>query len=147
MRVRRVCFFAHGSWFSGYSLYVKNDRLVYVHNYLGLQEYRVISTQTLPRGECTLAFVFTRTGEHCGHGRLLINGHGVGEGEISRTIPAVIETSGEGQCCGYDSGLPVTEDYEAPFRFTGLLRRVVVEVSPGPGEDLEGQVRAAFTDH
>ena len=139
--------FAHGSWFSGYSLYVKNDRLVYVHNYLGLQEYRVISTQTLPRGECTLAFVFTRTGEHCGHGRLLINGHSVGEGEISRTIPAVIETSGEGQCCGYDSGLPVTEDYEAPFRFTGLLRRVVVEVSPGPGEDLEGQVRAAFTDH
>jgi hypothetical protein len=41
----------------------------------------------------------------------------------------------------------VTEDYEAPFRFTGLLRRVVVEVEPGPGEDLEAQVRAAFTDH
>jgi arylsulfatase len=59
----------------------------------------------------------------------------------------VIETSGEGQCCGYDSGLPVTEDYDAPFRFTGLLRQVVVEVEPGPGEDLEAQVRAAFTDH
>jgi arylsulfatase len=139
--------FAHGSWFSGYSLYVKDDRLVYVHNYLGLQEYRITSAEPLPRGDCTLAFVFTRTGEHRGHGRLLVDGREVGAGEIPRTIPAVIETSGEGQCCGYDSGLPVTEDYDAPFRFTGLLRQVVVEVEPGPGEDLEAQVRAAFTDH
>jgi arylsulfatase len=139
--------FAHGSWFSGYSLYLKGDRLVYVHNYLGLQEYRITSAEPLPRGDCTLAFVFTRTGEHRGHGRLLVDGREVGAGEIPRTIPAVIETSGEGQCCGYDSGLPVTEDYDAPFRFTGWLRQVVVEVEPGPGEDLEAQVRAAFTDH
>jgi arylsulfatase len=139
--------FAHGSWFSGYSLYLKGDRLVYVHNYLGLQEYRITSAGPLPRGDCTLAFAFTRTGEHRGHGRLLVDGREVGAGEIPRTIPAVIETSGEGQCCGYDSGLPVTEDYDAPFRFTGLLRQVVVEVEPGPGEDLEAQVRAAFTDH
>jgi arylsulfatase len=139
--------FAHGSWFSGYSLYVKDDRLVYVHNYLGLQEYRIVSTQTLPRGDCTLTFVFTRTGEHCGHGRLLFNGVEVGAGEIPRTIPAVIETSGEGQCCGYDSGLPVTHDYEAPFRFGGLLRNVVIELEPGPGVDTEAQLRSALTDH
>jgi len=140
--------FAHGSWFSGYSLYVKDDRLVYVHNYLGIEEYRIVATEPLPRGECTLAFVFTRTGEHRGHGRLLVDGREVGAGEIPRTIPAVIETSGEGQCCGYDSGLPVTTDYEAPFRFTGRLHQVVVEVEPAPGEpDAEAQVRAAFTDH
>jgi hypothetical protein len=35
----------------------------------------------------------------------------------------VIETSGEGLCCGYDSGLPVTDDYRAPFRFTGRISR------------------------
>ena len=88
------------------------------------------------------------TGEHRGHGRLFVNGQDVGDGEIPRTIPAVIETSGEGQCCGYDSGLPVTTDYEAPFRFTGRLHQVVVEVEPAPGEpDAEAQVRAAFTDH
>jgi len=32
---------AHGSWFAGYALFVQDDRLVFVHNYLGLQEYRV----------------------------------------------------------------------------------------------------------
>ena len=140
--------FAHGSWFSGYSLYVKDDQLVYVHNYLGIEEYRIVSAGTLPRGDCTLAFDFTRTGEHRGHGRLFVNGQDVGDGELPRTIPAVIETSGEGQCCGYDSGLPVTTDYDAPFRFTGRLHQVVVEVEPAPGEpDAGAQLRAAFTDH
>ena len=40
---------AHGSWFAGYSLYVKERRLVYVHNHLGLAEYRIDSTEDLPR--------------------------------------------------------------------------------------------------
>ena len=53
----------------------------------------------------------------------------VGEGEIPRTVPHVIETSGEGLCCGYDSGLPVTPDYAAPFRFTGRIEQVVVEIA------------------
>jgi hypothetical protein len=78
---------------------------------------------------------------------LRIDGREVGAGEIPRTIPAVIETSGEGLCCGYDSGLPVTADYEAPFRFSGRIRQVTVDLGPTPASDLEAQVRAAFTDH
>ena len=31
---------AHGSWFAGYALYVQDGRLHYVHNFLGLAEYR-----------------------------------------------------------------------------------------------------------
>jgi len=137
---------AHGSWFAGYSLYVKARRLVYVHNYLGLAEYRIVSTADLPEGATTLAFRFTRTGEHSGRGALLVGGRQVGEGEIPRTIPAVIETSGEGLCCGYDSGVPVTPDYAAPFRFTGRIARVVVETGPPGGADPGAEVRAAFND-
>ena len=62
-------------------------------------------------------------------GRLYVGERMVGEGEIPHMVPAVIETSGEGPCCGYDSGLPVTEDYRAPFRFTDRDRaRSRVEV-------------------
>ena len=119
---------AHGSWFAGYSLYVKDGRLVYVHNCMGLAEYRIESTAAVPAGKHTLAFDFTRTGPHRGRGTLLIDGQPVGEGDIPRTVPHVIETSGEGLCCGYDSGLPVTPDYRAPFRFTGRIDQVVVEL-------------------
>ncbi|MEO6626727.1 MAG: arylsulfatase [Burkholderiaceae bacterium] len=138
---------AHGSWFAGYTLYVKNRRLVYVHNYLGLAEYRIESTEEIPSGRNTLRFVFKRTGQHQGSGALYIGERAIGAGEIPRTVPSVIETSGEGLCCGYDSGLPVTTDYQAPFRFTGHITQVVVEVEDGPQPDAEGQLRGAMTDH
>jgi hypothetical protein len=138
---------AHGSWFAGYSLYVKNRRLVYVHNHLGLAEYRIDSTEDLPAGKATLRFCFTRTGEHRGRGQLYVGERLIGEGEIPNTVPHVIETSGEGLCCGYDSGLPVTDDYEAPFRFSGRIEQVVVEIYDAPPNDAEAQLRAALTDH
>ncbi|MCC6174626.1 MAG: arylsulfatase [Chloroflexi bacterium] len=135
---------AHGSWFAGYALYLKDGRLHYVHNYLGLQEYRISSSEPVPSGAQTLRFEFRRTGEHQGVGTLFVGDRKIGEGEIPRTVPAVIETSGEGLCCGYDSGLPVTADYRAPFRFTGTLKRVVVDVDGPPCTDGEAQVRAAM---
>ncbi len=57
-------------------------------------------------------------------------------------MPAVIETSGEGLCCGYDSGLPVTGDYRAPFRFTGRIAQVVVDVDVSRPPDADAQLRA-----
>ncbi len=138
---------AHGSWFAGYSLYVQHRRLHYVHNYLGIEEYRVSATEEVPIGKCVLQFRFTKTGEHRGTGTLFVGDRKVGEGEIPRTIPAVIETSGEGLCCGFDSGLPVTRDYEAPFRFTGRITQVVVEVEGDAAADRDAEVRTALTDH
>src|SRR5688572_4155018 len=139
---------AHGSWFAGYSLYVKGRRLVYVHNHLGLAEYRIRSDAPLPIGRIVVAFRFTRTGEHRGRGELFVDGRAIGAGDIPHTVPAVIETSGEGLCCGYDSGLPVTDDYRAPFRFTGHIEQVVVELDDRPApHDAEAKLRAAQTDH
>ncbi|MFN8524055.1 MAG: arylsulfatase [Chloroflexota bacterium] len=137
---------AHGSWFGGYSLYVKDGRLHYVHNHLGLAEYRVSSTSVLPSGQMTLGFRFRRTGDHRGVGTLFQDETPIGEGEIPRTVPAVIETSGEGLCCGFDSGLPVTADYRSPFRFTGTIRHVIVEVDGPEQMDPDARLQAAFTD-
>ncbi len=135
---------AHGSWFAGYALFVQDGRLVYVHNYLGLHEYRVESRVPVPRGDCVLALRFRRTGEHQGVAELWIDDACVGEGMIARTVPAVIETSGEGLCCGYDSGLAVSTGYSAPFRFTGTIQEVVVTVQDPENVDDDAQLRAAW---
>ncbi len=137
---------AHGSWFAGYSLYLKDRRLHYVHNHLGLAEYRISSTEEIGPGAAILQFRFTRTGEHRGTGSLHLGDRLIGQGEIPHTVPAVIETSGEGLCCGYDSGLPVTDHYRAPFRFTGRIVRVVVDVGAAANVDAEAQLRSAMTD-
>jgi arylsulfatase len=79
---------------------------------------------------------------------ILVDGERLsGEGDIPHTVPAVIETSGEGLCCGYDSGLPVTRDYRAPFRFTGHIEHVVVEIGESTATDAESLLRAVLTDH
>ena len=134
---------AHGSWFAGYSLYVKDRRLVYVHNHLGLAEYRIASTEDIAagqgdaRGSVSPAPASTRARRalrrRAPDRRRRHPAHGA----------AVIETSGEGLCCGYDSGLPVTHDYRAPFRFTGRIEQVVVEIDDAPAHRRGGAAARA----
>lgn len=135
---------AHGSWFAGYSFYVQNRRLHYVHNYLGLAEYHVASDEELPAGKLDLEMRFDKTGDHQGQTTLLCNGRAIGAGAIPQTVPHMIEMSSEGLCCGWDSGLPVTRDYAAPFRFTGTLRKVVVTVDGPVRNDPEAQWHGAL---
>jgi arylsulfatase len=122
---------SEGSIFGGFSFYVKNKKLHYVHNYVGVSEYKISSEKEVPEGKVTLRFEFRKTGDYQGKGMLFFNEEKVGEDVIPQTVPLSFSLSGEGLCCGRDSGQPVTEDYAAPFNFTGGLKQVTVEVS-GP---------------
>ena len=124
---------AHGSRFGGYTFYVKDGHLRYTYNYLGLAEYHVVSDEKVPTGPVELGFRFTKTDDFAGIGELFFDGRKVGEGQIPHTVPIQYTvTAGEGLCCGFDSGIPVTTKYAAPFAFTGTLRRVNVDVSGAP---------------
>jgi hypothetical protein len=142
--------FAHGSRFGGHSLYVKDHRLHYVNNFVGLTEQKVDATEDLPTGEhLLLSASFDKTGEKppgvaVGVLSLYHGDRKVGEGEI-RTQPGMFSIAGEGLTVGRDSGEPVTDDYpgEAPWSFTGgTLRRVGVDVSGDPYVDLEREAAA-----
>jgi arylsulfatase A-like enzyme len=126
---------AQGSVFGGFVLFVRHGLLHYVHNFVGMEEHRITSNVELSPGEHTLGFRFDKTGEHRGRGTLLLDGAPVGEGEIPHFTPTRFSITGEGLCCGYDLGMPVVDDYRPPFRFTGTLRRVVVEVEGPPFTD------------
>ena len=57
-------------------------------------------------------------------------------------MPNIFDITSEGLCCGYDSGVAVTDAYLAPFRFTGTIRQVVVEVDSTPLVNPEATARA-----
>jgi len=133
---------AHGGRFGGYALYVKDGRLVYDHNFLGIEHYTVTSEKNVPAGPAILRFEFEKTGEHQGMGRLFINGEKVGEGAIRRTISVTFGP--EGLEIGRDTATPVSESYACPFTFTGTLKRVVVQVDGAPHHDPEGDFQAAL---
>ena len=142
--------FAHGSLFGGHALYVKDNRLHYVYNFLGMDEQHVVGETDVPTGDqLILAASFEKDGEvspGTATGMLTLF-HGetkVGEGRI-RTQPGKFSIGGEGLCVGRDSGEPVTGDYpgEEPHRFTGgTINRVAVDVSGEPYVDLEREAVA-----
>ena len=56
--------FAHGSRFGGHALYVKDNRLHYVYNFVGMVEQKVVATEDLPTGEnLILSASFDKDGE------------------------------------------------------------------------------------
>ena len=142
--------FAHGSAFGGHALYIKDDRLHYVYNFVGMSEEKVVATVDVPTGEnLILSASFDKDGEDppgVATGMLSL-WHGdtkVGEARI-KTQPGKFMIAGEGLCIGRDSGAGVTADYpgELPWRFTGgTIRRVAVDVSGEPYVDLEREAAA-----
>ncbi len=142
--------FAHGSLFGGHSLYIKDDRLHYVYNFVGMAQQTVVATADVPTGKnLILAASFDKDGEdppHVATGMLSL-WHGdvkVGEGRI-KTQPGKFMIAGEGLTIGRDGGSGVSSDYpgEQPWRFTGgTIRRVAVDVSGEPYIDLEREAQA-----
>jgi arylsulfatase len=134
---------AMGSRFGGYSLFVKDRRLVYEYNFLNRERFVVTSSRDVPAGEVMLGVAFTRTGRLQGTAVLTIDGAPVGEAKIGRTIPARYSFSG-GLDCGQDCGAPVSEAYASPFSFTGTIRKVVVTLAPDDAPDPTADARAAL---
>jgi len=134
---------AMGGRFAGYAFFIKDNRLIYDHNYLGIEHYTVTSSAHVPAGPSILGYQFEKTGEHQGVGRLFINGNKVGEGEITRTIP--VTYGPEALDIGRDSLTPVTDAYEVPFQFTGVLEKVIVTVDGQPHLDASGDFQAAMS--
>ena len=142
--------FAHGSWFGGHSLYVKDNRLHYAYNFIGMFEQHVAATEDLPTGQdLILSASFDKDGEDppgvaTGMLSLYYGDRKVGEARI-KTQPGNFELAGEGLCIGRDSGAAVIGDYpgKRPWRFTGgTIKRVAVDVSGEPYLDLEREAAA-----
>ena len=142
--------FSHGARFGGHTLYVKDNRLHYVNNFVGMFEQKIDATEDLPTGEnLILAASFEKDGEdppHVSTGILSLY-HGdrkVGEGRI-KTQPGPFSLAGEGLAVGRDGSEPVTDDYPgvSPYRFTGgTIKRVAIDVSGEPFVDLEREAAA-----
>jgi arylsulfatase A-like enzyme len=126
----------HGNRHGGYAFYVADGHLHYVHNYLGLDRFRVRSVEPVPTGHHHLRFEFEPTGDpdvlrgrgRPGHLKLYVDGRLVGHDDAPHTVPLLFGIVGVS--CGfaaYDSVDP--ERYTAPFPFTGHLEEVVLDTS------------------
>ncbi len=136
-----------GTGSGGYAFYVKDGKLKYVHNYVSRALYEVVSVEPVPEGRHQLRFEFEPTGQlditkgvgTPGRGQLYIDGKLVGAAEIPVTTPLLFNPGG--LTCGANPGLPVTPEYPSPFKFTGKIYNVTVDVSGELIEDEEAELR------
>jgi arylsulfatase len=121
---------AQAGRFGGWSFYLKDGKPTYTYNWLGLQRYTVAATQAVRAGKATIRFDFAYDGGGLGKGgtgTLFVNGKKVATGRIERTQFAVYSAD-EGADVGADEGTPVTEAYKVPFKFTGKIGKVTIEL-------------------
>ena len=122
----------HGGRFAGYGLYLLKGKPVFCYNLAGVARYYVAGKEPLAPGAHTIVYDFKYDGGGIGKGGLgtiLVDGKAVATGRIERTLAfrlAVDETLD----CGEDTGTPVTEDYHLPFKFTGEIKKVVLDLTP-----------------
>ena len=141
--------FAHGSRFGGHSLFIKDKKLYYVYNFLGIKpEQKFVSTELKP-GKYTIGMEFIREGagkhgESLGRTKLFVNDKVVAEGPM-RTQPGKFTLSGDGLCIGYDSGDAVSQEYKSPGKFSGgTIFAVGVTVEKAQYVDLEKEAARAL---
>ena len=141
--------FAHGSRFGGHSLFIKDKKLHYVYNFLGIKPEQKFVSPELKPGKYTLGMEFTREsagkyGESIGKTKLYINEKAVAEGPM-KTQPGKFTLSGDGLCIGRDSGDNVSQEYQAPGEFKGgTILAVGVSVGKQEYHDLEKLAAALF---
>ncbi|MDN5746923.1 MAG: hypothetical protein L0H64_00055 [Pseudonocardia sp.] len=128
-----------------------DQRLHYAHNYLSRAVCTVSAPDPLTAGKHRLRFGFEPTGApdftqgkgSPGRAQLYVDDALVAQADLPVTVPIIFNPGG--LSCGANPGAPIVADYRSPFRFTGLLRSVTVDLSGELIVDSEAEMRMAMS--
>ncbi len=120
---------SEGGLTSGFSLYVKDNKLIYDYNWFDLERTSIAAATPLPTGKVHVRFDFAYDGGGPGKGgtgTLYINNRKVGQGKIPKTVAGRFGV--EAMDFGKDLQSPVSQSYQPPFAFTGVVEKVVLDI-------------------
>ncbi len=120
-----------GGLSGGYALLFQDGKPVFHYNMVNVVHYNIAAKNTVAPGRHTIVFDFKYDGGGIGKGgtaTLSVDGRQVAQGRIDNTIPGRFSFD-ETFDVGEDTGTPVNEDYNVPFKFTGKIEKVVVTLS------------------
>jgi arylsulfatase A-like enzyme len=133
----------------GFTVFMKDGKLHWEHNYYNEVHYRVSSTETIPPGRHVLSaeVKVDKEGKFGTGGTvtLRLGKKAIGNGRFEKQVAGYF-TANEGFDVGCDTCSPVSELYKSPFAFTGEIIKVMVDVSEATFENLAQQheIRARF---
>jgi len=157
---------ALGDLHGGYALFVDHGYLVFSFSRAG-DRLEVVADRPVPAGPATLGVSYVPGGHHApdhaqdhapdpapdhapdaprrlGTFTLLHGEERVGSIEFAGALPVAIQHGGAGLRLGFDTGLAVSDRYQAPFAWNGALHAVRIETPGAPPVDPSEEVRAAL---
>src|SRR4030095_3200112 len=129
-----------GGLSGGFSLFVKDGKLHWEHNYYNEIHYRVSSTGTIPPGRHHVVPAEGKVDKEGNFGTgggvtLRLGKKKIGAGRFEKQVAGYF-TANEGFDVGCDTCSPGSDLYESPFAFTGTILRVMVDISKATFEHL-----------
>ena len=134
-----------GGLFAGWALYLQDNKPIFYYNLAGVENYSIASTESLSPGKHTIVFDFKYDGGGVGKGgtgTLLVDNKQVAKGRFDKTLPFRMSLD-EGLDVGQDTGTPVNLSYDIPFKFTGTLEKVVIDLIPVSAQEKPAVDKAA----
>jgi arylsulfatase A-like enzyme len=130
-----------GGRFGGYGFYVLKSKPVFLYNFFDVQRTRWGGPYALSPGKHTVEFDFKYDGlglgtlafnnvsgiGRGGTGVLKVDGKEVARQNMEHTIPLIMQWD-ENFDIGADTGTPVSDDYQVPFKFTGTLDKLTLKI-------------------
>lgn len=144
--------FSQGGRHGGFAFYMQDGRLAHVYNYLGVECFAVESDTRVAVGEHILRYEFEPTGGPnllFGKGvparsKIFCDGRLLAEAELPHSIP-IMTGLGGGMTCGYDSTDSIDPSrWRPPFRFSGQIRRLTLDLEGDGPLDLASEVERLF---
>jgi arylsulfatase len=122
-----------GGRYGGYGFYLLKSRPVFTWNLVQLAHVKWQGKEALTPGKHTLVFDWQYNGAGLGKGgtgNLRVDGTVVDSHPMPRSLPITVGWN-EAFNVGVDTGTPVDDqDYQVPFRFTGKINKVTVQLRP-----------------
>jgi arylsulfatase len=145
----RGVIFAQGSRFGGYSLFVRDGKLIFVYNFLGIPPEQRLATDAPADGKHIVGVEFKKESiskdlETLGQMKLYVDDKVVAEGPF-RTQSGHYALCGEGLSIGTDSGDSVSSEYKPKFEFTGgCVIKVIFDVAKDAYVNVEKAMAASM---
>ena len=141
---------AQGGRFGGWAVHVKDGRLTFVYNLLGIHEFTTEAESAIPVGKHQVRMEFAYDGGGLAKGgdvALFHDGEAVGTGRVEAT-QAMVFSADETTDIGYESGTSVTPAYTVhTSHFTGKIHWVQIDLGKDDNDhfiDPEERLRVAM---
>jgi len=138
-RIGNGVILAQGSRYGGFTLFVKDNHVIYEVNAYGKSAGRIVSTESLTPGAAHIELQVVPDPTTAEAGTVTILGpRGVRPGKVTLAVNGTQQevhfanvlgvSSTETLDVGSDLGSPVSTEYASPNRFTGKIKAVIVEL-------------------